>query len=184
MTADELLRRLMNCVLTEVGGQSESVRERRRWLVEFWFASQVHLYRDEAAPLEMDWHAEVARLVAAYAETYDRFIDAAESTSIDVLASWEVANGMWQTVRSVNEAMTGYEEAVGRKDRVAADGLATVALGRLFAWDDNLRIRSYVFVLTGEVLTNALVKTEKSRLLDALDRCRGRLSTDIERLLG
>ena len=184
MTAEELLRRLLSCVFAEAGGLA-GVRERRRWLAEFWFAGQVHRYHNETEPLAPDWHVEVVWLFAAYTEAYGRFIEGAETTGVECVASWCVAGSVRETVLAVNEAMTGYDEAScgpGPSDRRRA--AARMALTRLFDWDNNNRLRAYVFVMTGEALADGQMRTEKSRLLDALDRCRDQLRTDIERLLG
>jgi hypothetical protein len=182
--AEDLLRRLLSCAEAESGGVSSQVRQRRRRLIEYWYASQVHRYRDEGRTLDAEWHEEVMRVFVFYADACDRFFDGPDFTGVDAAEAGRVTATVWQTIQAVDQALAPYDEAVSRGDRFTADSCIHQALSELFDWDENRRIRAYIYALTGEVLTDAQVKTEKSRLLDALDRCRDRLAADIDTLLG
>jgi hypothetical protein len=184
MTADELLGRLHSCIEAEAGGQSERVRERRRRLLDYWYASLMHRYRDPGKELDPAWYGEVAALFGAYAEACERFLDRNDAAGVEQALAWDVFEAVRETIRAVDRAIAGYDEAAGHGDRAAADGCIHRALGELFDWDNNRRIRAYVYVLTGEALTDGSAKTEKSRLLDVIEACRTRLAADIDRLLG
>jgi hypothetical protein len=180
---EDLLRRLLSCIEAEAGGSSRPVRERRRLLIEYWYTSLTHRYRDDPRALDPAWYAEVASLFMAYVEAYDRFFDRLEPTAVEPAVVWDIIAAVRETIWAVDEALAGYEAARDRGDQPAADHCIHRALGELFSWDDNRRIRAYVYVLTGEPLTNASAKTEKSRLLDVLEGCREQLSDAIDQLL-
>jgi hypothetical protein len=176
---EEVLLRLLSCVQADAGGTSDRIRERRRRLIHYWYASRAHLYRDEARPLAPEWYAEVADLFVTYTEACERFFDGDGMAGAELGVAWEVL----QTIRAVEQAMTGYDEAVSRGDHAAAADCIHRALGELFDWENNGRIRAYVYALTGEALTDGLVRVEKTRLLGALERCREQLSDDIDRVV-
>ena len=176
----EILQRLINCTIAEVGGRSHDVQVRRRLLISYWYAYCHHTYNSTATPEEEDdWHTHVSLLFQAYTEAYHRFELGEGVTGADHTVEWELAGGVWQTVLEVAEEIREYDPA----NFARANACILKALDVLYNWKDNLRIRTYIYVLTGQILSNASIKTEKKLVTAALDCCRDRLAREIKALL-
>jgi hypothetical protein len=179
--SEDLLRQLLSCARAEAGGATDHVRRRRDRFLNYWYASLCCRFRDTDRPLDLEWHVEVCARFEEYAEACDRLLDL--GVPGDDAVGGEVFEAVREAVRAVDQAMAGYDEAVDRGDKAAADQSIRRALRELFDWNNNRRLRAYLYCGTGEALTDAAAKTEKSRLLDALDRCRGQLAGEIDSLL-
>ncbi len=166
----EPLGPLLDCIEQTAGGLNERIQARRACLVAYWYGSKRHEFRDPPVAVNELWCRQICDLVIRFTRCYERLLEELSRGE----SPGEEALGVLHDVRRTLEAVLTVGPAAQPSSNDGHDEVMRGvhrALGAFYRWDDNHKLRAYLYCWTGEVIAMSNLASEKSRVLNQVEEC-------------